>query len=100
MLALDERFVQAARHGAAVASRPTHRRPEVPLTDTFTTTPVLLTALTDGPLELCGPLEIADAQGNRIKPPGDPVYLCRCGRSGNKPFCDGSHARTGWTERA
>ena len=58
-----------------------------------------LTALTDGPLELRGPLEIADAHGKAIKPPGDPVYLCRCGRSDNKPFCDGSHARTGWMER-
>jgi CDGSH-type Zn-finger protein len=27
---------------------------------------------------------------------GDPVFLCRCGGSANKPFCDGTHKRNGF----
>jgi CDGSH-type Zn-finger protein len=57
-----------------------------------------LVPLPDGPYELTGPIEIADREGHRVEQPAETIYLCRCGHSANKPFCDGSHARTGWKE--
>jgi len=26
------------------------------------------------------------------------MFLCRCGQSANKPFCDGTHTKVGWEE--
>ena len=43
-----------------------------------------------GPLEVTGDFELIGKDGNKIET-GSPVYLCRCGGSGNKPFCDGTH---------
>jgi CDGSH-type Zn-finger protein len=63
-------------------------------------TPARLIPLPDGPYEVTGPFEIARRDGEPIEPPASKIYLCRCGRSANKPFCDGSHARTGWREEA
>jgi CDGSH-type Zn-finger protein len=55
--------------------------------------PVVIRCRENGPLVVRGPVRIVDHLGNELTPPPgkDNVALCRCGRSGNKPFCDGSH---------
>lgn len=63
------------------------------------TTTVQITVLPDGPYQVAGPLQLTGPDGSSIPAP-DAVYLCRCGQSAAKPFCDGSHARAGWTEAA
>ncbi|MDA3021067.1 MAG: CDGSH iron-sulfur domain-containing protein [Actinomycetota bacterium] len=58
---------------------------------------VTITVLADGPLEVTGPCTINAADGSTLKT-GDKAYLCRCGESAKKPFCDGSHKRTGFSD--
>jgi CDGSH-type Zn-finger protein/uncharacterized Fe-S cluster protein YjdI len=49
----------------------------------------------NGPIEARGPLEITSGTGYRVHR-GTRVFLCRCGQSKNKPFCDGSHKVAGF----
>ena len=44
-----------------------------------------------GPLIVSGGVSVVGPDGTVIKE-GAKMALCRCGRSGNSPFCDGSHA--------
>jgi CDGSH-type Zn-finger protein/uncharacterized Fe-S cluster protein YjdI len=50
----------------------------------------------DGPLFVRGRLRIVGADGQVIRE-DTRLALCRCGSSRNKPFCDGSHRRVGFT---
>ena len=56
---------------------------------------VTITPLKDGPLEVKGAVRVNATDGTEIKE-ADSVYLCRCGASTKKPFCDGSHKRIGF----
>jgi len=56
-----------------------------------------ITVRDNGNLRISGSFEIVDAAGNVFPvEPGRPVFLCRCGHSQSKPFCDGSHSRVGF----
>jgi CDGSH-type Zn-finger protein len=59
---------------------------------------VTLTALPNGPYRVEGSVEIIGSDERAVAAPSDPVYLCRCGQSQAKPFCDGSHARLSWKD--
>ena len=50
----------------------------------------------NGPLILTGPFTIQQADG-KIGFKGTRAVLCRCGVSANKPFCDGSHSKIGFS---
>jgi CDGSH-type Zn-finger protein len=67
------------------------------------TTPTTITPKVNGPLLVQGPVRITTPDGSEIAVPprkdGTPaqvIVLCRCGASGTKPFCDGSHKRIGF----
>lgn len=59
-----------------------------------------LTALKNGPFQVSGDvgeLGLKDRDGNAYDLSSRPkVYLCRCGASAMKPFCDGQHAKIGF----
>jgi 3-phenylpropionate/trans-cinnamate dioxygenase ferredoxin subunit len=57
---------------------------------------VQVTVSENGPYKVAGPIELLDHEGNPIAAPGETVFLCRCGGSTNKPFCDGTHSKIGF----
>jgi CDGSH-type Zn-finger protein/uncharacterized Fe-S cluster protein YjdI len=50
----------------------------------------------NGPLVVSGNVEVISGTGRTVLK-AEEAYFCRCGHSANKPFCDGSHARVGFT---
>jgi CDGSH-type Zn-finger protein len=55
-----------------------------------------ITVTEDGPYKVEGGLELVNADGQVVSIE-DKAFLCRCGGSRNKPFCDGTHARNGFS---
>lgn len=51
----------------------------------------------NGPYRLEGDFTIVDQDGTPFGLGGrTAISLCRCGQSANKPFCDGTHSKTGF----
>jgi uncharacterized Fe-S cluster protein YjdI len=66
-------------------------RPEEPDPD------VTVTMERDGPLYMRGAARLEDGKGDAWET-GARFALCRCGGSGNKPFCDGTHRTMGFED--
>jgi CDGSH-type Zn-finger protein/uncharacterized Fe-S cluster protein YjdI len=58
--------------------------------------PLKITPASNGPLIVNGNVEIVGGTGRTLMRTTQ-AALCRCGASGNKPYCDGSHARINFT---
>ena len=54
-----------------------------------------ITFHSNGPIEVTGSFEIRNQQGELVAR-GSNDWLCRCGGSNNKPFCDNTHKRNGF----
>jgi CDGSH-type Zn-finger protein len=58
-----------------------------------------ITVQNDGSIRVEGDFQIVDPTGVPFGLAGrTAISLCRCGQSQNKPFCDGSHKRTGFSD--
>jgi CDGSH-type Zn-finger protein len=63
---------------------------------------VTITVKRNGPYLVEGEITLLDADGAAFGLGGrSKISLCSCGLSEDKPFCDGTHKRSGWVcERA
>ncbi len=58
----------------------------------------VIKSLENGPYEVCGDIKLCVEDDSGLCE-DNPYYLCRCGASENKPFCDGSHKRIVFTDK-
>ncbi len=52
-----------------------------------------ITIFPNGPICLDTPDVVEIQAGGASQSKAGPIYLCRCGQSANKPFCDSTHRK-------
>lgn len=60
---------------------------------------VKITAQKNGSYKVEGPIELY-YENVKVDVSKSPVFLCRCGASSKKPFCDGTHSKIGFQAAA
>lgn len=58
--------------------------------------PATITCYPDGPILVRGNVVLTDVEGRALPRRRKTVALCRCGKSGLAPFCDGTHKQIGF----
>ena len=53
----------------------------------------------DGPYHITGVQKIETSDGSPVEA-AEEVWLCRCGKSAKKPFCDGAHKKVGFSDES
>ena len=71
-----------------------HGEPLLPPTDTSNTPEVRIEFIPDGPVRITGGVTLMKEDGAAERQ--ERVFLCRCGGSARKPFCDGTHKKNGF----
>ena len=62
---------------------------------------VTISLIGNGPIMVEGPISLLDKDDNPVEvTAGKAVFLCRCGQSEEKPFCDGAHKRCGYVSES
>jgi len=56
---------------------------------------VEVSPIPNGPLKLKGPMELVSGTGHTLNRANE-LFLCRCGQSRTKPYCDGTHKALGF----
>jgi CDGSH-type Zn-finger protein len=57
---------------------------------------VKIVVRTDSSYKVEGEFQIVKLDGTEVPHTGQTAYLCRCGLSKNKPFCDSAHKAAGF----
>jgi len=58
--------------------------------------PLTIDPRRNGPLKVVGPVEVVKGGTGKTVRKTSRCFLCRCGQSQNKPFCDGTHGKVGF----
>jgi CDGSH-type Zn-finger protein/uncharacterized Fe-S cluster protein YjdI len=87
----NQPFCDNTHIAAGFHSRTYSEKPDLdPPTEGAEAGQTVITATRDGSLHFEGHVEVLSPTGETLGETDD-VWLCRCGQSGSKPFCDGSH---------
>ena len=57
----------------------------------------IISIFENGPIHITGNLVLKNNK-DRVMEETEELYLCRCGKSNNKPYCDGKHKQNNFSE--